>query len=1030
MINKSKRSGLMVSTTLCGALLSAMALTAVTSIVPQVAMAQSAVGTVYGKAAAGETVTLTDKETGVANTSKANASGDFSFAQLPPGEYTVKLASGKSVDVTVVAGSGALADFSVTEVVVRGSRSNLNRIDVKSTESTTILTASQIENLPVTREISAVALLAPGTLANGSPDNFGNTVSVGGSSVAENGYYINGFDVTNIRTFLSYANLSYDAVGQQQVKTGGYGAEFGRSLGGVISVVTKRGTNQWRYGGSVTYAPSEWDAKAKDAVSIDPAKRRPATAATALNPFADSEPDKYLAYRSANRYTEALWTNWVSGPIIEDKLFMFASLEKGKTQTDTFGVNTSKRVVNTSPTGLLKLDYYLTPKHHFEYTGILNKSIDKVENFIYTDVNQFGKPMKYVGAHQAPTSNYDVESGGYVHVLKYTGEITDNLTLSLMGGKLHSVNNAQNPAVANPAAAQCVAAYDSRGADATALNFIGCWDEDQFRIPDLKAPKETDERKAYRADVDWRLGNHTVRFGYDSETFESSKRGEIYSGGQYWRYYQRTNNQTVSGVVVPAGTLYGRLRVYQTGSVSYKIENSAFYIEDSWQITPTVLLYGGLRSESFSNYNSSNERFVHADNTIAPRLGFSWDVNGDSSFKVFGNFGRYYIPVASNTNIRASGIEWQEESFYRLGGVNTATGAPTSIGAQIGTTSLNGSKTAPKAASVASENLEPMFQDEFILGAQKKFTDELTLGLRATYRKVQNGFDDHCTYSPYQNWAKDKGYTNFDYHDVASCQIINPGKDVVLEFDNNSTGTATQNTIPASYFKLPEYDRAYAALELFGSYNIGKLNLNGSYTLSKSYGNSEGYVNTTLGQVDAGLVQDFDNYLFEVGSRGLLPNDRTHSLKLFGNYRLTEEFNLGGFLQVTSGRPINCTGYVDTTDPTLSGEDAKQLALYSASSFFCSRADGTKYIAERGTLGRTPTSVVFNTQVQYRPNWANNHVAFYLDVSNLFNSRETLTVQESSQRGGASSPQYDPDYGRPLSFQTPRSARLTMRYNF
>lgn len=1023
MINKSKRSGLMVSTTLCGALLSAMALTAVTSIVPHVAMAQSAVGTVYGKAAAGETVTLTDKETGVANSSKANASGDFTFAQLPPGEYTVKLASGKSVDVTVVAGSGALADFSVTEVVVRGSRNNLNRIDVKSTESTTILSAAQVENLPVTREISAVALLAPGTLANGSPGNFGNTVSIGGSSVAENGYYINGFDVTNIRTFLSYANLTYDAVGQQQIKTGGYGAEYGRSLGGVISVVTKRGTNQWKYGGSITYAPSEWDAKAKDALSIDPADRAPATATS------PDEPEPYLAFRSANRSSDAQWANWVSGPIIEDKLFVFAALEKGKRQTDTFGVNTSQRVVNTSPNGILKLDYYLAPGHHFEYTGILNKSIDKVTNYQYSSTNAFGETLKYVGAHQDETSNYEIERGGYVNILKYTGEITDNLTVSLMAGELYNVNGAQNPAVANPAAAQCVAAYDSRG-NASALNVVGCWDENQFTVPDLKASKESDERKAYRADVDWRLGDHTIRFGYDSETFESSKRGETYSGGGYWRYFQRPNNQTVSGVVVPAGTLYARYRVYQTGSASFKIENSAYYIEDSWQITPTLMLYGGLRSESFSNYNSNNERFVHADNTIAPRLGFSWDVNGDSTFKVFGNFGRYYIPVAANTNIRASGVEWLEEQFFYVGGINTTTGAPTSVGAQIGTTSLNGSKTAPAAASVASENLEPMFQDEFILGAQKKFSDELTLGLRATYRKIQNGFDDHCSYGPYQKWAADKGYSNFDYHSVASCQIINPGKDVVLAFDNNDTGNVTQNTIPASYFKLPEYDRAYAALELFGSYNVGKLNLNGSYTLSKSYGNSEGYVNTTLGQVDAGLVQDWDNYLFEVGSRGLLPNDRTHSLKLFGNYRLTEEFNLGGFLQVTSGRPINCTGYVDTTDPDLSVADAGQLALYGASSFFCSRADGTKYVAERGTLGRTPTTVTFNGQVQYRPNWANNHVAFYLDATNLFNSRETLTVQEASQFGGSSSAAYEPNYGRPLSFQTPRSVRLTMRYNF
>jgi hypothetical protein len=125
-------------------------------------------------------------------------------------------------------------------------------IDVRSVESNTVFTQEQIRNLPVARDVNSVALLAPGVVKGDAGLGAGGIPSFGGASVAENGYYINGFDVTNIRNFLSYADLPFDAIGEQQIKTGGYGVEYGRSLGGVISLSTKRGTNEWKGGTSVS----------------------------------------------------------------------------------------------------------------------------------------------------------------------------------------------------------------------------------------------------------------------------------------------------------------------------------------------------------------------------------------------------------------------------------------------------------------------------------------------------------------------------------------------------------------------------------------------------------------------------------------------------------------------------------------------------------------------------------------------------------------------------------------------------------
>src|SRR5690606_7334288 len=99
----------------------------------------------------------------------------------------------------------------------------------------------------------AAVMLAPGAVM--ADARYGNAVSLGGSSAAENQYYINGFPVTNPLTGLGATTLPFNAIEQEQVFTGGYGAQYGRSTGGVVNIITKRGTNTWQAGGMVSYEP-------------------------------------------------------------------------------------------------------------------------------------------------------------------------------------------------------------------------------------------------------------------------------------------------------------------------------------------------------------------------------------------------------------------------------------------------------------------------------------------------------------------------------------------------------------------------------------------------------------------------------------------------------------------------------------------------------------------------------------------------------------------------------------------------------
>jgi hypothetical protein len=152
-----------------------------------------------------------------------------------------------------------------------------------------------------------------------------------------------------------------------------------------------------------------------------------------------------------------------------------------------------------------------------------------------------------------------------------------------------------------------------------------------------------------------------------------------------------------------------------------------------------------VRLERFDNKNADGVSFVKSDDLWAPRVGFSWDVNGDSSFKVFGNAGRYFIPVANNTSIRASGAEATTNQYFLYTAVDPTTGAPTKS-TELGTLQLNGGLNAPNPATVAAANLSPMYQDEYILGMQKQLTDNLTIGIRGIRRSIKDGFDDTCAH--------------------------------------------------------------------------------------------------------------------------------------------------------------------------------------------------------------------------------------------------------------------------------------------
>ena len=952
-------------------------------------------GAVTGQASTGDTISITNPATGFSRTITVDSSGTYRFSQLPTGQYQVSRNGGAARTVNVSVGGAANVDFvtssgatTLDTVTVVGTGA-VNPIDVSSVESTTILTEAQIDRLPVSRDATNVALLAPGTVRGDS--RFGNLASFGGASVAENVYYVNGFNVTNIVTGTAFSQLPFEALSEQQVKTGGYGAEFGRSLGGAINMITKRGTNDWKFGGNVIWSPGSLDSG--DRFVYDP----------------DAN-GSYTVERGAE--TDSLVYNlYAGGPIIKDRLFFFGLYQGEKTEVDDRYQGGSSYAERKSPQGLIKLDWAITDNHSLEFTAFRDRRETN------TTLYQRAPGDTTIGGGTLLGSAQNI-SGGDNYILKWTGYLTDNFTLSAMVGRgEYSRGNSDTNA------ANCPLVIDVRSTAVVLPRPVtGCW-----ASTTIGDPNAGDVRKAWRVDGEWALGDHLLRFGVDREQFDTVD-GSVYSGNGYWRYLNTAGGRTLpNGGVVPTGvTEVVRFRYFKNGG-NFVTKNQAWYIEDTWNVTDNFIAYLGVRNESFENLNSNGGTFIDVKNTWAPRLGFSWDVNGDSTFKVFGNAGRYYIPVYANTNVRLAGAELDYQEFYQFSAIDPVTGVPT-LGAQIGTRFVTSEGVVPDARTVVDNNISPLYQDEYILGMQMQLSERWSLGLRGITRDLKSGMDDVCNYNEPYAWAIENGYSEDEADAIGSavnhCFLTNPGNDLSLNVDLGGADLTTV-VIPGEALGFPKAKRSYKALEVFVERAWDdKWFLQGSYTWAKSIGNTEGYVKSDNGQDDAGITQDFDYPGLTDGAYGYLPNDRRHSLKVFGAYQLTEEFRVGANLLVQSGRPVNCFGVYPADGP-----DAGGASRYGVASFYCGTNVADAYpstLVPRGTAGRVGWVHTLDMNLTYEPKWAKG-LQFQANVFNLLDSDDYYRVQDNFETEGRTP---STSYLHPRGFVRPRSVQFKVQYDF
>ncbi|WP_416307790.1 TonB-dependent receptor [Neptunicella sp. SCSIO 80796] len=999
-------------------------------------LADNATSNIVGSIVANDysqyTVTAADPKTGYSREISVGDDGAYRFAKLPTGEYDITVSKNGRVvaqdKIRVSLGSNATANFDLltdtgTEVIeVTGAR--VSAIDVSTTDSGLVIGEVELDRMPVGRNITAVSLLAPGTIQGDQGFGDGTNASFGGASIAENSCYINGLEVTDTRQGLGCGSVPFEFYKEFQVKTGGYSAQFGRTTGGVVNAVTKSGTNEWEFAATATWSPASLQEKGL--------KSR-GNGGTG-NVFRDDSVTENDAFD---------FTLSAAGPIIEDTLFIYALINP-RSNEDKFAADlnngnafyradTEYHVREASGGDNLfwaaKIDWDISEDHRLSYFAYSNR------NDTTDTINAYNPDTGVIGDEIGVNIR---KRGGEAQSLSYTGYLTDDLSLSAMAGEI------ETQYATDPSNLDCPGVSDSRSIPNPVT---GCG-------PGGSTGDNFDKNTQYRLDLEYVWGDHTLKAGLDIQERQST-RVTVPVGGHTYDYSSLAPNSSIQGIPFTNNTgatiNYVSDRIF-VGGGGFSSDLTAYYIEDQWQLLDNLVLNIGFRKDKFEGEGTTGKLLFDFDTDVAPRLGFSWDINGDGASKIYGTWGRYYLPIANNTIYRAASGVSDTTTYYTFTGTDATTGAPTGAtpitGNQATSTNINSIPAIPEKAIFQTEEADPFARDELIIGYEQVINDELSFAISATYREVTSALDDYC------------GAYAYPY-----CLMVNPGKNATAykdgvyyygegdprnnldEHDPNEDYSAfdladgiadpgSRTTTTAEQIGLPEANNEYTAIQTKLNYRTDNFRMNFIYTWSRSTGNFEGAVKSDIDQADAGVTQDFDFPALMDGAQGYQPNDRRHVFKLFGSYDINDDWSLGFNSSLTSGRPLSTfgQGYPDD-NPDVYGSYGDTYYIFTGQcpdnngNGACDVEEKIYNFTPRGSAGRTPW--IFNVDVSVAYNFTVSGVDMKasLDVFNVLNNIEVTSPNEHYEQR-RSEGTYNQWYGAAYSWSAPRSVRLGFEARF
>src|SRR5262245_41123809 len=298
----------------------------VIAFMPAGAHAQAVTGTILGtvldstgSVVPGATVTILNTGTGLTRTITTDAAGEYTAPQVPTGKYSVtaeltgfKKVTLENIDVGVdqrVRVDVKLELGAMTEAVTITAESPL--VQTSSSELGTTVRTEQIQALPLngrnfvnlTRTIPGVLRGIPGANIDGAGSlawRASASFSANGQRPRDNNFMLDGVDnnETWLQTVVIFPNV--DSLDEFKLQTSTYSAEFGRSLGGVVNLQIKSGSNRLSGSGFEFHRDSAMDA----------------------NDFFNNRAGRAKPQLKQNQFGGTL-----GGPIFKNKTFFFGSYQ-------------------------------------------------------------------------------------------------------------------------------------------------------------------------------------------------------------------------------------------------------------------------------------------------------------------------------------------------------------------------------------------------------------------------------------------------------------------------------------------------------------------------------------------------------------------------------------------------------------------------------------------------------------------------------------------------------------------------------
>jgi outer membrane receptor protein involved in Fe transport len=348
----------------------------------------------------GATVRVTSPNLIRSQTVTSDSQGRYRLANLPPGKYTVivEAVSGfakfEQANIEVNLSKTSTLDIklqpqgasAVVEVTAGGTG-----VDLADNTTGTNVTSDQFSNFPTQRTVQSLYTIAPTATRSGLRDASGRDrdPSVGGASGPENNYILDGVSTADPAFGGSGANLPFEFIQEVEIKTGSYGAEYGKTTGGIFNVITKSGGNEFHGDGFFYGNPKSFVRETKNF------------------PFTGAAP---------NGFSELDAGFDLGGPIKKDRLWFFGAFNPQRREnyllTQTLQQDVSNKV--TTPYYAGKITYGISQRHILTVSTF--SDFTRQEGFLQTGSpadrdgrNGFGSdPNSFLGKIETGGHNYAV----------------------------------------------------------------------------------------------------------------------------------------------------------------------------------------------------------------------------------------------------------------------------------------------------------------------------------------------------------------------------------------------------------------------------------------------------------------------------------------------------------------------------------------------------------------------------------------------------------------------------------------------